>query len=412
MTKSEHSRSPFGPPILVVAWICGGSCSYRADDGSVPSVTRRDSAGITIVESAAPQWGDSAHWTVDAEPIVELTTSGTGPPHEFVSIWDAIRLTDGSLVVADRGAHQVRIFSSRGVPVTTVGRDGDGPGEFRRLIRIDRFRGDSLVAFDYWVNRITVLTPDWEVARVISPPVFDRRTQELHVLDDSTFVTMPYLSNPPPPEGGRYRILQAVMRLSSTQDVLDTIATAVPGFETYDHQGGSTDPLFARDGHLDVHAGRIYVGSAEQMRYDVVTPNGRLERIVRVPDFDLSLSAAEIRAEREERIALLPEGPQFILDRVTTALNDMPVPHTRPAYSDLIVDAEACVWAIEFHAVSERDQPTEAQIFDADGAWLGAVELPPRFTVFEIGEDYVLGKFTDALDVEHPQLLRLRREHP
>lgn len=35
--------------------------------------------------------------------------------------------------------------------------------------------------------------------------------------------------------------------------------------------------------------------------------------------------------------------------------------------------------------------------------------MPDRFTVFEIGRDYLLGVRRDDLDVEHVQLLRLDR---
>ena len=43
---------------------------------------------------------------------------------------------------------------------------------------------------------------------------------------------------------------------------------------------------------------------------------------------------------------------------------------------------------------------------------LRAVRHPARFTVFEIGSDYVLGKRLDDLDVEHEQLLRFYRGAP
>ncbi len=83
----------------------------------------------------------------------------------------------------------------------------------------------------------------------------------------------------------------------------------------------------------------------------------------------------------------------------------MPFPETMPAYADLLVDAEDNLWVEEY-----RRPGVEAarwQVFDPDGELLGAIETPRRFNVFEIGGDFVLGRWVDELDVEHVQLYKL-----
>lgn len=40
-------------------------------------------------------------------------------------------------------------------------------------------------------------------------------------------------------------------------------------------------------------------------------------------------------------------------------------------------------------------------------AWLGTVVLPDRFDLYDIGDNYVLGRWRDDLDVEHVQLYEL-----
>jgi hypothetical protein len=55
------------------------------------------------------------------------------------------------------------------------------------------------------------------------------------------------------------------------------------------------------------------------------------------------------------------------------------------------------------------DEPRKWEVFDPAGAWLGTLSTPARFSVLEIGRDYVLGVRRDDLDVEHVQVLRLRR---
>ena len=48
-------------------------------------------------------------------------------------------------------------------------------------------------------------------------------------------------------------------------------------------------------------------------------------------------------------------------------------------------------------------------MFDADGRMLGLVETPEIVTVFEIGEDYILGEGTDDLGVEYVRVWGLVR---
>ncbi len=46
-------------------------------------------------------------------------------------------------------------------------------------------------------------------------------------------------------------------------------------------------------------------------------------------------------------------------------------------------------------------------VFGGEGIWLGTVVLPDRFDLYDIGDDYVLGRWQDDLDVVHVQLYEL-----
>ena len=48
-------------------------------------------------------------------------------------------------------------------------------------------------------------------------------------------------------------------------------------------------------------------------------------------------------------------------------------------------------------------------VIDASGRFLGSVALPPKFTLFQVGADLILGRARDADDVEQVQLFRLIR---
>jgi hypothetical protein len=137
------------------------------------------------------------------------------------------------------------------------------------------------------------------------------------------------------------------------------------------------------------------------MQIDVLGANGRLERIIRVPDYDLHLSAQELQAERDWRLGEDPSP--FVRDYVSS----LPDPETKPAYADLLVDTEGFAWAAKFQGRAESNEPQRWNVFDPAGEWLGSVQVPARFTVYEIGRDYVLGLWRDADDVEHVRMYEL-----
>ncbi len=45
-------------------------------------------------------------------------------------------------------------------------------------------------------------------------------------------------------------------------------------------------------------------------------------------------------------------------------------------------------------------------IYDADGARVARITLPGTFRPYDMGEDWVLGRETDELEVEHVRLYR------
>ena len=66
--------------------------------------------------------------------------------------------TDGSIYVAQPSVGLLRVFDHRGRFVRTIGRSGQGPGEFLALGRLT-WLGDTLVVSDSRQGRLTLLDP-------------------------------------------------------------------------------------------------------------------------------------------------------------------------------------------------------------------------------------------------------------
>jgi len=83
---------------------------------------------------------------VDAHPKPLLQIGGAADgPSGFAFIKGVVRLSDGSIAVANQRPSEIRIFDASGRFVRSLGRNGTGPGEFNRvLFRLLR-SGDTLI---------------------------------------------------------------------------------------------------------------------------------------------------------------------------------------------------------------------------------------------------------------------------
>jgi hypothetical protein len=93
---------------------------------------------------------------------------------------------DGSIFIADRGAHDIKAFAPDGSFRRTLGKQGQGPGEFTGL-RYLAIAGDMLVAYDTRNTRFSVWTLAGEHVADHKPPAA-RNLSSLLGLADGTLI--------------------------------------------------------------------------------------------------------------------------------------------------------------------------------------------------------------------------------
>ena len=157
-------------PVLAVLGVVG-TAACNSDSAPVHTIhtIHTDSAGIPIATAITPLWGPGDGWTVDDDPLLEIGTVNGAPEYQFAEVVAAVRLSTGHIVVADRGASELRGYDAEGRFLWRTGRVGEGPGEFGSLDFVGTMAGDSLVTFDNSLLRVQVLarTVAW---RGPSPP--------------------------------------------------------------------------------------------------------------------------------------------------------------------------------------------------------------------------------------------------
>ena len=378
------------------------ACGTGADDPNL--VERYDSAGVEIIEAYRPAWGEGEGWILNSTPEIDLAVTGTGPMHEFGDVVGMARFSDGSVATADRLLNEVRLYSSEGDFLAVAGREGEGPGEFSGGIKsMANATGDTVLVLD-WDSRVSAFGPDLGLVGTFG---FGSAALQLHDLGDGTLVAELFAPMGTSSEvGGLVRTPSILWRFDLQGNRLDSIGRTA-GYEEYlvkSSQGfvSSWGTLFPKESHVASHAGKVFVGNADAMEVEERTSTGGVTRLLRIPEYPLGLSAAVLRAEREDYLGDNPSATRREIAGMT------PVSGTRPAYDGIIVDPSGALWLLQFRGDTETGQPERWEILSREG-WLGSIEFPERFTVLDIEMDAVLGVWRDDLNVQHPQVLRLDR---
>jgi hypothetical protein len=389
---------PLVPLICVVASACDAGPSDSAN-----SYTVSDSSGVRIVESTSSTWLGGTR-RVDPSPLLEIGEERQGP-YQFSFIAFGILKEDGNIVVAEIADNQLRVFDPSGRHMATFGRRGRGPGEFDGLAGLYSYRGDSLAAYDWRLNRITVVDGAFSSYRSFSHQI-PGNYGVFGVAQDSVFL----LYSP----GGSYRPdLQPGLQWVIT----DIIAMAPNG----EHQVVIRLPdrlrRVAPDGnapmppplHYAVHAaatGGFYWATPDRYEIAFYGADGILRRLLRRP--------IERRAVEP---GMIQQYIETELDRIRRSQGEDAVVAARqryeeeqfgewlPLFSEALVDSDQRLWVAEAAWPAARP-PSRWSVFAPEGYLLGDVELSDRLTPLDSRSDTLLAVWLDDVDVPHLQLRR------
>ncbi|HEX6645007.1 MAG TPA: hypothetical protein VF037_10025 [Gemmatimonadales bacterium] len=400
---------PLVPGLLALA-----ACT---EAGARQTATITDSAGITIVESREPAWRDGEAYVLDSVPALRIGGNEQAEPaYDLLRVADAIRLSDGSIALINGGTSDVRIYSADGHHLRTVGRAGEGPGEFRAMEVLDRTPGDTLFVYDYLLRRLTTVAPDGTLleTRPLLAGTEVGFVQPLVRLSDGSWAATSQVFSGDAGEGARRDTLSVIRIAPGLDSIADSIG-AFPASEMFISRGGEGSGRFITFSLIPfglttrINAGRdrIYVGNPERYLIEVYRPDGTLERSIRRPVERAPVTEEDVARLRESELEGGEADPRF-QRQIEQKWESAPVPALKPAYGRLTVDRDGFLW-VEVPRVLDED-PGAADVFDPEGRLLGRIPLPPSFRITEIGRDYVLGVAEDAdTGLEQVRLYLLHR---
>ena len=398
-------------PIVVVAALAL-ACD-RAPAGSDASV-ERDSAGVRIVESSVPVWRSGRGWQLDSS-IITAGRADAPPVEQLHRVTGAIRLSDGTLVIANGGSRQLLRYDAHANFLGASGGEGEGPGEFRALSWVGRMRGDSIVTWDRGLNRITVFAPTGAYARDFRPTLTENpMSLELKgALSNGRFLLA---------RGASFISAvgkEGVQRQPITGWVIDSTGVErssigpLPGEAVFlkpaTSPPGATIRMPVLLGASTFFAARedaVHVVDTDAFAVRTYRPDGTLVAIARRPFTRPAVQPADIAAAIDAALEGLPPVKE-IRDGMRAGFEDVPPPELLPAIAALRVDDDGDIWVRVGASPSAKDATWT--VFDPRGRWLGDVALPASLDILEVGDDYIVTLDRDDLDVERVRVFGLRK---
>ena len=375
--------------------------------GSAQEAGVRDSAGVEVITASV---SDAIHGRLSPVPVLSIGVIEGPEALMFSNVGSAAWSADGDVVIADRGSGQIRIFSSDGEHLRTVGRSGEGPGEFLALSGAwPRVEG-GVVAMDERLRRITEFNPSGEVVRVSRM----EGVADVGMLRPggrsgtrSLFSSITTFGGVELSDGATVRPPVLFVRHRLDGAMLDTIAR-LPGYaSTVKDVNGNLQVLL-----VPLSSGPTATATADGMaitggaRYEVrfFDAKGSLSRIIRLGESPPALADHHMDAWLN---AMAGENADAdARRRIREQYEGISLPATLPAYTSLVADRGG-LWARRYSLPDAA--AAHWDVFGADGRHEGRVELQATLRVVAVSDDRLLGIGRDALGVERVQVWNVTR---
>lgn len=395
--------------------LCAVAATACGDDAGRAGRTTVDSAGVRIMTSTVPVWGDSAAWTVDSAPLLVIGDPSRAAAALLIDIVGMRLLDDGRLALLSNDEKAILYFDRAGLPVGRAGGLGTGTGEFLQVSLIDA-PSDSILVWDHELDRGTMFSPGGRPARTFALTGDSSSRYGFAPaarFDNGDLLVAARIGAILGERTGVRREPVQVRRASATGVVGEPVIV-VPGNEqlvvSMAHYVSAMERPFGRRTLIGTNGGDVMIATGERDEVVVARPQGRqgmVWRIDRPGHVVDSMDRAGQMARSHAQAAQLP--PEFAR-AMLAAIAEAGFPKELPPYDQLLVDGTGATWLREDVGPIRRNMgPQHWTIFDRKGRWLGRVTTPAGLVVHQVTRDRVMGIWTDAEGVQQAHVHTLRR---
>ncbi|MFO7769589.1 MAG: 6-bladed beta-propeller [bacterium] len=338
-----------------------------------------------------------------------------GPEEQMLGSVASLWAHEGRIYVLDRQIPQLRVYDMEGTFLFDVGREGEGPGEYKRPTAVAVHPETGRIYLrDGNRGRINIYTPDGEPLDQWTIRGGVTTSRQMVMTADGDLWTPVWVS-----EGGGIESWRSGMTRFSSEGVTgDTLMAPEYDFEEWQIRGQSENSVainsvpFAPQSHWTMSPTRAMIGG--------VSDDYRVE--VRRQDGTMTVIAKE-----GDRVPVHPDEARWWEARTTASMRSMfegwawngpEVPDTKPAFEQLTTDRTGRIWVwrpgpgrrlegcdedaetlADFRRAPCWEETSSLDVFEESGRHLGRVALPKgvqRYPQPYIEGDLFLASVEDA----------------
>ena len=345
-------------PLLVLFSL---SCSRQGKEDSGWRGVIEYKNGIKVIKNP----DEPAFGQLDLDLALDLSLgSEEDENYQFYRIEDIGVDNQGNIYVLDAGSHRIQKYGSDGSYLQTIGRKGQGPGEFDTPYGM--FVNEEGGIYVHDGMRVKVFKRDGSYLRETILEIF---SHDISVDRDGNIWGIGRL----PTEKGSTR---SVIKLSKTGK-LEKIIADFPPPEVAIRSEGGRGVMFFID-HEYVHElcyiplnsqSTLYAHSSEYSLYRIDI-RGETELIMEKDEKPSSISQREKDAIYEKHSDFEEKWPREV---VKDAIR---FPPHRPFFSRILADDKGRIYVERVRSVLDRRMEIDFDIFSKDGYYLYQVSLP------------------------------------
>lgn len=379
-----------------------------------------DSAGLAISTiTVAPT--ALADWRLLPKPALVLTGVESGDSSAFAHVGGVRWLTDGRIVVADLAANRLLIFDSAGKYVRSLGRQGSGPGEFRRITSVTVLRGDSLATFDGGLRRLSLWHADAGYLRsvVVGGSSLESWPADAWIWRDSLVVVLQLSITPldsvPPGSGVRRWPMRAHLTMHDTAGRRLATSPEFAGMYSGLIPDGDMRLPFSNQPFTAATSDRTYFGSGQSFALRYLTSSFKWAGEIRWPRIEEDLTSSEINQIRTEAEALAATrlSAAQAHQRLAPAFAPEVLPRKRPAIGRVLVAPDQNLWVERFEPLRLGTSVQKAgdrwTIVTPTGNPIARLVLPTGSRLEAIRGERVIIVMHDTLDIQTVEVRELKK---
>ncbi len=379
---------------------------------------------LPVATSGAAVWNATSGWTVVATPVVRIGSVNGAPEVTFGSIGSAALTPSGRIVIVDNQYKTIRLYDRTGKHVLSMGRPGDGPGEFpaQSSLTLKVVSEDTVLVsagFRRRAQRFSFSSRTAVAVRDITSAVGQTVGTNMMVITSAAggstiFVQANASEDMSLPADGKIhrltrRTIWGAADLSWTIDMGEYQRGEEIKLPSNPPRGARSSPtsgsilLMPESPNFFVAAdplgSRACIGSSSEPRVKCYDRNGGGIEIVWKQE-PQPLTAAEIQKWRTAAEASLGRAGTTVRPEAVAMLRAIRIDRNKPFFASLIVDSDLNLWV----DIPSKSLPTAATrvfaVFDQKGRYLGDVKVPRGLNIRHIAADRILGTVKDANDVQ------------